>query len=258
MIDNTGLLNDLISTGKIMIKADKLESLAKLAKPFRDLPRIGRIRGMLLGAALGDSFDCSKASLMTGDTQMTLLALSSILEDGGVVPDKIMRLFAGTEIVGACKTVRDALHRYQNNSQWDTCGAQSAEDGVLTRITPYILPHLVIGGMPLVADILIGTMITNKESTAYASSIGFALMLRELLYFKVLPPDAWWRERFVQIASLVDTNEKCISRVWSSIENTDSISALMERLLSEKSIEARATLEACKFWQSGAKLLGAV
>lgn len=129
-----------------------------------------RIRGMLLGLAIGDALGntsegmsptdragaCGevrdylpnrhaggrRVGLPSDDTQLAYWTLESLLERGDLDPEDLATRFAGQQIFGIGDTVRRFLANRANGvAPWYRCGVESAGNGALMRMAPLVLPH---------------------------------------------------------------------------------------------------------------------
>ena len=129
-----------------------------------------RLRGMLLGLAIGDALgntseslspaervaqyaeirdylpnrhaSGSRVGLPSDDSQLAFWTLESLLERGELDPDDLAARFAAREIFGLGKSVRQFLdNRAQGITPWYRCSAESAGNGALMRIAPVVLLH---------------------------------------------------------------------------------------------------------------------
>ena len=129
-----------------------------------------RIRGMLLGLAIGDALGNTSESLAvleresrygeirdylpnsraaghrvglpSDDSQLAFWTLESLLEREGLDPDDLSARFASREIFGLGKSMQQFLrNREQGMASWYHYGAESAGNGALMRIAPLVLLH---------------------------------------------------------------------------------------------------------------------
>jgi ADP-ribosyl-[dinitrogen reductase] hydrolase len=195
-----------------------------------------RIRGMLLGVAIGDSLgntsegmtpaerrqthgeirdylphpreDMRRIGFPSDDTQMTFWTVESLLRHGYLDPADLADSFAGPRIFGLGKTVTDFLFAYRfGHKPWYRAGRSSAGNGALMRIAPVILPHLRDMSEALWHDVIAATIITHRDEAAVAASAGFVGLLAESLAWEdaAPPPARWWPATFSRYARPMET-----------------------------------------------------
>ena len=123
-----------------------------------------KIRGMMLGLAIGDALGNTSESMLpsnryerygeirdympnrhaggqriglpSDDTQLAFWTLEHLLEVGGLDPDKLAERFTRERIFGIGSTVRGFLKNYKAGMPWYEAGPRSAGNGALMRIAP--------------------------------------------------------------------------------------------------------------------------
>ncbi len=169
-----------------------------------------RVRGMLLGLAVGDALgntsegltpaerrrrygeirdylpnwwaDMLSRGVPSDDTQLAFWTLESLLRRGGLDPADVAEAFAGDRIFGIGKTVTAFLLAYRGQGlPWYEAGRASAGNGALMRIAPVILPHLRNMTNELWTDVIAATVLTHRDEAAVAASVGFVGVLAECL-----------------------------------------------------------------------------
>lgn len=201
-------------------------------------PSPERIRGMLLGVAIGDALgatseghtpatrrakfgeirsylpnrwaDGASVGLPTDDTQLTFWTLESLLDRGKLDPQAMMEAFVTREIFGMGGTVGAALMSFCSTVDWQTSGRPSAGNGALMRISPTLLPHLENPGQQLWEDVVAATVATHDDEMAVASSVGFVGLLFACLAWDEpkAPPAEWWIETFLEYARMVESGKR--------------------------------------------------
>lgn len=281
MIDNRELFDSLNKKGFInnkRLSAGKIIETSSHGKvPF------SKIKGMLLGVAVGDSLGATSEAMLPGeryrryseikdylpnrhtglrkgyptdDTQLTFFALEQILEDNGLIPDNIAKKFSSHRIFGIGKTVREFIHNYKDyGKSWYESGPRSAGNGALMRCTAVIPFHTHDDPDLLLADTVLNTMITHNDNLAIISAIAFNFMIRELLYMTEAPEQEWYISRFLHYAELIDDGSLYTTRGGSFPDyrgkSTDFIRMTLELAIEKKLPVA----DACNIWYSGAFLL---
>lgn len=170
-----------------------------LTLPFSPRPlTIGKVRGTLFGVAVGDALGAPAegrtaselaaepvrklsphhgrpAGTVTDDTQLTLALAESLLQNGTLDPEDLVRSFLSTarELVGAGWATRQALERLGRGAAWWLAGSASAGNGAAMRAAPVGLffdsPEEVRRAAFLQA------LITHRDRTAVASAVVHAL-----------------------------------------------------------------------------------
>ncbi len=184
-----------------------------------------RVRGMLLGLAIGDALgntsegmnpagrrrrygeirdylpnwwaDWLRVGVPSDDTQMAFWTVESLLRRDGLDPADVAASFAGGRIFGIGKTVTRFLLAYREQGlPWHRAGVESAGNGALMRIAPVVLPHLrppvdaTGGALPLWADVISATVVTHRDEAAVSASVGLVGLLMESLALDVTRPAA--------------------------------------------------------------------
>jgi len=282
MIDNRSLLADCIEHNAIrLVDADALRGTPEGLPTDFDFQKV---EGMLLGLAIGDALGEPTEGMLpaerrsvvgeqreylpahrqelgttgagTDDTQLAFWTVEQLLEDGGLIPDHLMRKFTGAHIVGIGSAVRSSLRRYKSEGlPWQLCGVESLGNGAMMRIAPTLLPYLQNPTPSMFADAALNTMLTHNDSGNIASCVAFVSMLWELLGRRAAPEPEWWIERYSSIASQLEGDtayepgyERCgayTGPLWKYAVDR-CLSALAQR---------RSVLDACESWGSGAYLM---
>ncbi len=280
-MDHTTLLNHLLAQGKIA-----LEPASFLNRAPSPLPAdwdFARVEGMLLGLAIGDALGNPTESQLpatrrqsygeirdylpnqyangrpvgvpSDDSQMAFWTLEQLLEDGGLVPDRLARKFTRHRIFGIGSTVKAFLHSYKDQGLfWEQCGQPSAGNGALMRIAPVLIPHLRRPSPALWADAALAGMITHNDRASNACCVAFIHLLWECLRLKQAPDPAWWVDTFVAAAKELEGNTSYSTRT-RALTYAGPLWQLVDREVRQALEHNWSTLEACDRWYSGAYLL---
>ena len=135
----------------------------------------GRVEGMMLGLAIGDSPGNTSEGMLprqrhevygeirgylpdrkvksgagkvvrgypSDDTQLAFWTLEQMLQDNGLNPDHLAGRFCRERIFGIGSTVREFTGNYRSGRiPWYECGPRSAGNGALMRIVPIVFLYL--------------------------------------------------------------------------------------------------------------------
>lgn len=258
-------------------------------EPAERTPSIeaARLRGMMLGLAIGDSLGNTTESMTSGaraaqfgeirdylpnrhaagravglpsdDTQMAAWTLESILALGELDPEDLAARFAAHRIFGIGQSVRQFLARRASEpGPWYRHGAESAGNGALMRIAPVLFLHARADFRGLDEDAALAALVTHRDTASIASCIAFLRLLREAAMLDGPPPSRWWFERFM--ASLrpiaLETPYRPRGGVFDQLDLPfpDYVEHVIEHALDAD----WPTLHACNSWYSGAYLLETV
>ncbi len=275
---NREVLDRLFDEGRI-----KVERGALFDHDPRPLPAdldFDRVRGMMLGLAIGDALGNTSESLSPGqrrmvfgevrdyvrnpfaglrrlglpsdDTQLAFWTLEQMLADGTLVPDKLARLFSERRIFGIGHTVSGFLAAYRAGRPWYECGPHSAGNGALMRIAP-----LAIAPDPWV-DTALAAMMTHNDPGSTAACVAFVAMLRQLLAMSGPPRPEWWIESYVEIARDLEGAAEYTLGSGEFADYRGPIWQFVETHVAEAYAQGRRSVEACSAWGSGAFLLETV
>jgi len=274
--DNIELLEGLLRSGGIGIGSPAFlwEPVAPLAADF------DRIEGMLLGVAVGDALGNPTEAMTpaaregtygeitdylptrhglavpSDDTQLTFWTLEHLLEQGRLVPDLLADRFAGEQIFGIGRTVREFVANMHTGRPWYQAGPCSAGNGALMRIAPVVLPHARNGG-PLLPDAALAAMITHNDPGSIAACVAFVSILWQALQLERPPKPTWWIDEYMRVAREIEGEQSYESRsphidyrgpIWQFVESE-------VRPAVEQAVPVRV---ACDYWYSGAYLLETV
>lgn len=258
------------------------EWLSRVPEPLDRSILPARIRGMLLGIAIGDALGNTSESMHptrrrqlhgeirdylpnrhaagrrvgvpSDDTQLTVRTLEELLDTGCLSPIGLLERFASARIFGMGSTVREALEAFRAG-QLDPTGIPSAGNGALMRIAPVLLPYLRGPQADLWLDTLTATASTHGDSMALASSVAWIEVLWTLLGATSTPSADFWFDRVLETVRNVEapgTLYRARGGAFADFEGT-----LSQFLEDCRPVLARGhtTLAACELWYSGAYLL---
>jgi ADP-ribosylglycohydrolase len=245
-----------------------------------------RVRGMMLGLAIGDALgnttegdlpgklvnqhgeirdyipnryaDNRQVGLPSDDTQLAFWTLTHLLDHGQVEPDALAELFCSRHIFGSGRTVRSFVREWCRSRDWKKATQISAGNGALMRIAPVVLPHLGQRGADLWVDAVLGTAITHNNPAAIASSVAFVGMLAELLTMDRPPSPGWWIEAFVKRTRPIEGDDTTYAPRGGPLK--DKWRGPLWRFVEEQVPPALGlpVIEAQEIWYSGAFLLETV
>jgi ADP-ribosyl-[dinitrogen reductase] hydrolase len=275
-------LQGLVTTGDV--KMNWSPEVMECRAPFGSRRVSGdRIRGMLLGLAIGDSLgntregqlpshrrercgevrdylpnryaDNRSVGLPSDDTQLAFWMLEHLIEKGEIEPSALADLFASHRIFGIGKATRKFIEAIRAGKPWQKATQQSAGNGALTRIPATLLPHVVRGGADLWVDVVLGTAVTHNDRAAVGASVAFVAILAELLTMNGPPEPGWWLDRFVRFAGPIEGENNPLKPRGGPLEGQWSgpLWRFVEEFVPPQ--EGRTVLDASGLWYSGAFLL---
>jgi ADP-ribosylglycohydrolase len=246
-----------------------------------------RIRGMMLGLAIGDALGntseglrpadrtelCGEirdylrndaaanqcVGLPSDDTQLAFWTLESLLERGGLDPDDLSARFASRQIFGLGQSVGEfLLNREQGVTPWYHCGAKSAGNGALMRIAPMVLLHPTGTSAALWLDTALASIVTHRDACSVASCVAFADLLARLLRLPAPPRPEWIITTFLATVRQVCADQPYRPRGGRFTDWDGPFPDYLEHVLGEAKRHGWSTREACDAWHSGAYLLETV
>ena len=250
--------------------------------------RCDRVRGMLLGLAIGDALgntsegmlplerklkygeirdylpnrysDGRRVGLPSDDTQLAFWLLEHLLEHRRVEPDTLAALFCSRRIFGIGSTMQAFVQEWRKTRDWRRSAQteRAASNGALMRIAPVVVQHTTDGSSDSWADAVLGTAVTHNDPAAIASSVAFVGLLDELLSIDSTPMPEWWVETFLRRAEPVEGNKTKYRVRGAPIEQSwsGSLCQFIEKfVLASRGL---TTLDAAENWYSGAYLLETV
>jgi len=246
-----------------------------------------RIRGMLLGLAIGDALgntsegmsaaerdarfgeirdylpnehaNGTRVGLPSDDSQLAFWTLESLLDHGALDPEDLAARFASRRIFGIGKSVQQFLHnREQGMTPWYRCGAESAGNGALMRIAPIVLLHPDDTGPGLWLDTALASIVTHRDAASVAACVAFTDLLTRLLRLPAPPTAEWILGTFVGTVRQVCTDETYRPRGGMLAGWEGTFPDYLDRALGEAARQHWTTRQACDAWGSGAYLLETV
>jgi ADP-ribosylglycohydrolase len=256
-------------------------------EPVTGTAQPDRIRGMLLGLAIGDALGNTsegltadqradrhgeirdylpnpraaghRAGLPSDDSQLAFWTLESLLECAGLDPDDLSERFASREIFGLGQSVRKFLdNRAQGITPWYRCGAESAGNGALMRIAPLVLLHPVGTNAALWLDTALASIVTHRDASSVASCVAFVDLLARLLRLRAPPQPGWITATFLATVRQVCTDQPYRPRGGRYADWEGSFPDYLDLVLGDATRQGWSAREACDAWQSGAYLLETV
>jgi len=246
-----------------------------------------RLRGMMLGLAIGDALGNTSESLTAAeresrygeirdylpnphsagrrvglpsdDSQLAFWTLESLLERGGLDPDELSARFASREIFGVGRSVQQFLrNREQGAASWYHCGAESAGNGALMRIAPLVLLHPEGASAALWLDTALASIVTHRDACSVASCVAFVDLLARLLRLPEAPPAEWITATYLGTVRRVCTDQPYRPRGGRFADWQGSFPDYLEHVLGLATRLGWSSREGCDAWQSGAYLLETV
>lgn len=246
-----------------------------------------RVRGMLLGLAIGDALGNTSESLPpeerrrrygeirdylpnryaegrrvglpSDDTQLAFWTLEHLLERGRLDVDDLARRFSERRIFGIGQSVRTFLRNYKAGHDWPEAAAPSAGNGALMRIAPVLVPHLHSPGPELWVDAALCAAITHNDPASIAACVAYVGMLWQLLGMRAAPRPEWWVETYVGYAKPLEGETRYRPRGASREGNYEGpIWQFVAERLPQALAAGKSAREAADEWRSGAYLLETV
>jgi ADP-ribosylglycohydrolase len=284
MGSNREVLDFLFETRRINLRRSSLFDASP--EPMPEGFDFGKVEGMMLGLAIGDSLgntsagrlpserrhqygeirdylsnryaDVKAVGLPSDDTQMAFWTLEQMIVDKGFDPDQVASRFCRDRIFGIGRTVREFILNHNSGKPWYECGPKSAGNGALMQIAPMVIPHLKPSTPDLWVDTALCAMITHNDSGSTASCISFINMLWQLLKMNTPPEPEWWLETYVAVARDLETGEEYMPRGGALMDYRGPIWKFVQEKVSAAYRNNLSVVEACNSWYSAAFLLETV
>jgi ADP-ribosylglycohydrolase len=284
MTSNLTLAARVISEGFLPARSALLQGPRE---PVSGAIAPGRIRGMLLGLAIGDALGNTSEGLSAGqrearygeirdylpnersaghrvglpsdDSQLAFWTLESLLERQGLDPDDLSARFAAREIFGLGKSMQQFLrNREQGTASWYHYGAESAGNGAMMRIAPLVLLHPQGSSAALWLDAALASIVTHRDASSVASCVAFVDLLARLLRLPAPPTAEWILATFVATVRQVCTDQPYRARGGRFADREGSFPDYLEFVLGAAARHDWTVRDACEAWSSGAYLLETV
>jgi len=282
VIDNTDLLKDLLTQGKIRLHDSKV--FYQYPLPLPQSFSFEKVEGMLLGLAVGDALGATTegqkpakrhnqygelrgyvpgklsnnkaVGVATDDTQMSFWTIEQLIDDMGLNPDNLMReKFCKEPITGIGSTVKASVENYKNKHlPWYKAGVDSLGNGALMRIAPIVLPHLHNPHPSLYADAALAAMITHNSFGSNAACVAFAKMLWDLLRMTHAPSPEWWIETFYTTAKDLEGNTEYHFPNPMHADYKGSLCGFTHKVCNQALAKGLTVEDACNSWGSGGNL----
>jgi ADP-ribosylglycohydrolase len=247
-----------------------------------------RVRGMLLGVAIGDAlgntseaqlpserlarhgwidhylpnrhFDGKRVGGPSDDTQLTCWTLDQLLADGRLDPGALAARFTRHRIFGIGTATRAFVAAYRAGAAWDAAGTPSAGNGALMRAAPLLLPHLAEPSAALWRDVIDGTVVTHNDGCAIAVNVAWVGLLWALLAGERPDHGDWWIDRMLPPMAAIDHDTRYTTRVREGplVDWAGPLSALLDGPVRDTLAAGQSVADGQAAWYSGAFLLETV
>ena len=284
MSNNLSLAARVISEGFLPARSALLQGPAR---PVTGPAAPDRLRGMLLGLAIGDALGNTSESLTAADretqygeirdylpnhhaggarvglpsddSQLAFWTLESLLECGGLDPDDLSARFASRQIFGIGQSVQKFLaNRERGVTPWYHCGAESAGNGALMRIAPLVILHPEGSSAALWLDTALASIVTHRDACSVASCVAFVDLLARLSRLPQPPAPEWITTTFLATVRQVCAEQTYRPRGGRFTDREGPFPDYLDHVLGEARRHGWNTRQACDAWYSGAYLLETV
>lgn len=264
-----------------LVRLDAIEKPKALTAG--DLP--DKVRGMLLGVAIGDALgnrsesrpahyrfadfgyisDYVPNSLVCGsrvgtpsdDTQLSFWTVEHLIEHGQLNPKELSWTFASREIFGMGQATGEFVRARKRGVPWYHAGQPSAGNGALMRIAPLVLPHLDGNCQTMFRSAAVAAAITHNDQLAIASAVAWVAFLWDLLGGDIPALPEAWLDSYLRVLRPLDHDQQYASRVQKGplAEWRGSLSELLDGPVRNALAQNLGVRKACGVWNSGAYLL---
>ena len=284
--DHRAVLRELVAGGRLSCRyGDVFEQPA----PFPSgSVSWSRVRGMMLGLAVGDALGNTTEACMpahrrrrfgeirdylpnrhaegravgvpSDDTQLAFWTLEHVVECRGLDPERLARTFASRPIFGIGSAVSEFVAGIAEGRPWWSAASRSAGNGALMRIAPITVPHLASALPAFWSDAALCAAVTHNDPASIGACVAFAGMLGELLARKRPPSPAWWASRYADLARGVEGDDtEYAPRGGESVGYRGPLwRFVQERVPQQLDARDASVLAAGHAWYSGAYLLETV
>jgi ADP-ribosylglycohydrolase len=122
------------------------------------------------------------------------------------------------------------------------------------RIAPVCLPHLGAPSPALWADAILAGAVTHNDASSLGACVGMVGLVWEALGRLTAPEPAWWLDRYVTRARVVE-GERVLTPRHPTLAFRGPIWRLVDTEVRQALAADLPVLEACDRWHSGAFLL---
>lgn len=283
--DSESLLRGLVAEGRLRLRRG---SLFEQPAPFPACEAgWRRVRGMMLGLAIGDALGNTSESMLPGhrrelcdeirdylpnrhadwrrlgvpsdDTQLAFWTLEHLVRHGTLIPEALACTFASRQIFGIGRTVRSFVAGMKQGKPWWRAAAPSAGNGALMRIAPITILHLRTAGRTFWSDSALCAAMTHNDRGSIGACVAMAGMLGELLACRQAPASEWWVTRYVELARQVE-GESCYTPRGGRHEGEfcGPIWRFVEKHVPPAAARRKSVVQVGSEWYSGAYLLETV
>ena len=280
--DNESLLRELVNARRLDMELGPL--FEQPAPCAAGAIHWNRVRGMMLGLAIGDALGNTTEGLLparrrqqhgeirnylpnryaegrsvglpSDDSQLAFWTLEHLADCGRLVPETLAHAFASREIFGIGHSVRQFVAGVNAGRPWWKASARSAGNGALMRIAPITIPHLRTAGPAFWCDAAICAAITHNDRGSIGACVAFAGMLAHLLGRHQVPDPDWWITHYVEVARGVEGESEYVPR-GGTLQGSyrGPLWRLAEEHVPPRVARRESVLQAGNAWYSGAYLL---
>jgi ADP-ribosyl-[dinitrogen reductase] hydrolase len=277
------LFDRLVADGRLNMVRTFDEPAPHLGRPVDP----DRVRGVLLGLAIGDALGNTSESLNprerrtrygeirgylpnryaegrrvrlpSDDTQLAFWTLEHLIEnDGRLRPALLAKMFTERQIFGIGRTVEEFRSAIARGVIWHDAAVASAGNGALMRIAPVLTPHLRRAGRDLWVDAALCGAIMHDDRGSIAACVAFVAILSSLLIATTTPSPLWWVDEYVRVAGPIEHDARYRPRGRAFADFEGATAEFVERHLPTALRSGEDAATWCDRWYSGAYLLETV